>query len=65
MTLFVYLNIVASPSMEILAVTQTAYERPGLILFPEDAMNSKSQILEAMLDTGLLFAYEILTSPLS
>lgn len=54
MTLFVYLNIAASPPVEILAVTHTTYERPGLILFPEDAMNSKSQILKAMLNTDYM-----------
>lgn len=47
MTLFAYLNIVGPPSMEILALTHTTYQRPGFILLPEDAMhhqisNSKS-----------------------
>lgn len=61
----VCLNIVGSPSMEILPMTHTAYERPGFILLPEGAMDSKSQVLKAMLNTGLPSPYEILMTPLN
>lgn len=51
--------------MQILTMTHTTYETLGFILLPEDVMNSKSQILKAVLNTGLLSSYEILPTPLN